>query len=133
MAIDLSYETTWYADKAAENARIAAALARSDVCEALARVPDGGGISAFVRDDEVTIQTYVNLGAEPAVADIANACDGNAYLLDVRQTLLEAPGVRIEVQIGGRWRLSDEERETLRAIGKLQTEVSTREFLACAA
>jgi hypothetical protein len=139
--IDLNQEQSYYANEAANNTRIAAALLRSDVREALARIPDATGLSARIsragaecpQDDTAIITAYVSVNDEPEIADIANRCDGLAYLLDMTQPVLDAPGVRVEAHISGRWKLTEEERETLRAIGKLQLETNTREYLACAA
>jgi hypothetical protein len=39
----------------------------------------------------------------------------------------------VQVHITGRSRLQEEERDLLRAIGKLKAETTTREYLACAA
>jgi hypothetical protein len=48
--------------------------------------------------------------------------------------LLDVPGVvLVQVHINGSARLQEDERDLLRAIGKLQQETTVREYLACAA
>lgn len=142
MAINLAYETDFYTRKieacranAKRAERIAAALQREDVQTALKRIPDAASLSAIVDSDSghVTITAYVGLPNDPVIADLADGCDGEAYLLHAEQVLLETPEVRVDAYLDGRWPLSEDDREVLRTIGKLQTEVTTREYLACAA
>ena len=130
--IDLAYEIGYYAEATARTARITAALQRDDVREALARVPDGGTLSAYADPDRVVVTAYVNID-DPAIADIADGCDGRNYSLVTHQDVLDTKDVCVRVEISGRWRLTEGERETLRGIGKLKTETEQREYLACAA
>ena len=82
----------------------------------------------------MVISVFAGLDADPAIAEVADGCDGNAYLLNARQCLLEVPDVvTVEVRVTGRWPLGEDDRELLRRIGKLQTETCTREYLVCAA
>ena len=134
MPIDIHYEQDYYRRDLVKLAKINAALERTDVQQALTRCPDADGLSASVNQDTVLISAYVGLGDEPAIAEVADLCDGDAYHLDVRQTLLDLPNVvLVQVHITGRSRLSEDERDLLRAIGKLKAETITREYLACAA
>ena len=134
MPIDIHYEQDYYRKDLVRLAKINAALERTDVQEALTRCPDASGLSAAVNQDTVLISAYVGLGEEPAIAEVADLCDGRAYHLDMRQTLLDVPGVvLVQVHINGSARLQEDERDLLRAIGKLQQETTVREYLACAA
>ena len=133
MAIDIHYEQTWYAKQLHEQALITAALSRADVQQALRACPDADGLSASVNDGQVRLSLFVSLGRDPAIAAIADLCDGRDYVLEHKQPLLDAEGVRVEAQISGRCPLDEDERELLRRIGKLKAETTTREYLACAA
>jgi hypothetical protein len=132
--IDLDHEQRWYRDQLVNAAKVSAVLSRADVQQALRRCPDADGLSAHAEGDGATVHVYVPLGQEPAVADLATLCDGERYQLDLEQVLLEVPEtVKVIAHITAYARLSDDERDLLRAIGKLQQETTTREYLACAA
>lgn len=134
MPIDLDFETSYYLEKLTKFTQIHAALQREDVQQALHLCPDADTLIADMKPQGLVITAFVNLEQDLAIAEIANGCDGKAYTLDTAQPLLEVPGVvTVQVNINGRWPLDDGERAVLRGIGKLQTEVSTREYLACAA
>jgi len=134
MAIDMTYETQWYQRQLMQAAQVNAVLARQDVQEAIRKAPDADGLSAHANGDGATVHVYVSLGHEPAVAELATECDGKRYQLNVDQVLLDVPdAVRVIANISAYARLTEEERDLLRAIGKLQQETTTREYLACAA
>jgi hypothetical protein len=134
MAIDLAYECDYYRKELMRSAQVNAALQRQDVQQALERCPDADCLSAGATTRGVVISVFAGLDADPAIAEVADGCDGNAYLLNARQCLLEVPDVvTVEVRVTGRWPLGEDDRELLRRIGKLQTEACTREYLVCAA
>ena len=130
MAIDLSYEQSYYADAALRAARIAQVFHHPQVRDALSWVPDADSVTANVRAQEVLISAHVHLNDEPAIVEVADLCDGERYRLQAEQELLYLPDLaRVVAQISGSCKLADEERALLRRIGKLRTE--TREYLAC--
>ena len=133
MPLNLDDEFAYYRQLEARAVQINDALQREDVRQALKRCPDIDSLSASVTSHGVVISAIASLERDPVIADIATGCDGQVYVLSARQALLQVPGmVTVEVYVTGRWPLAEDDREVLRAIGKLQTETSTREYLACA-
>jgi len=127
--IAVENEVAHYARAAHTNARIASALNRQDVIDALAKAPDATGMVAWYSHNEVTITANVWLDDGEDLSDIADSCNGSAYVVDVYQTILKRRGVEVRVNINGRQKLTDDERDLLRAIGKLQEQ--THEVLVC--
>jgi hypothetical protein len=128
--INTTYEVKYYAEQAHTNARIASALNRQDVLKAIEQAPDCYGLAAFVRDDDVVISLNTTLDTSGEdISGVANSCNGSSYRIDQTVTVLDRRGVKVEVNISGRQPLTDDEKDLLRAIGKLQQR--TEEILVC--
>ena len=129
--INTTDEVKYYAAKAHENARIASALSRKDVLEVIAQAPDTSNLSAFAESGKVVITLTTWLEGFGEIAEIANYCNGSAYVLDQTVTVLDRRGVEVRVNVNSRQPLTDDEKDLLRSIGKLQPV--THETLVCSA
>jgi hypothetical protein len=131
MPINISWENDYYLRAAKINSKIARIFERQDVQQALAGHPDANGCSASVdaSTERVNLIASVDVGTDPALAEIATTLDNEYYRVFEEVVPLDNKHVAVKIRVTGRAKIEKDDIELLRALGKVKTR--SEEYISC--